>query len=291
MKGYIATIDIKNEYNNLLSMIIQLINESSDTYLLNDKIDQKIDSIEQIQSLIRNWPSWPSSEWVVGGKIKKGCREEFVYGNSSGKKFNSNFNEKVNQLMNTFDWAVFSYFTTYHTDFVCLVSCDASIMDANTFRHFSKEDIEINWYKDEPISCLKTASFYDYDEEGYYVYELSQQNGEEPPLLLCSFDLTDPEYNLKWDEERDDVEEVPWYKEHLEKLFLVDEFVTEHYRQKNKKQIYRVDNLQAYLDIWAEASEEHSIAEATLAANADLKVLKSQLCEFYSFDITKECDA
>ncbi|ABC30630.1 hypothetical protein HCH_03908 [Hahella chejuensis KCTC 2396] len=289
MKGLISVFEIENQPAKFSSLIKRLIDESKSSYILRPNGVKLVESLKQIKDDILYWPNWRSRPWVVAGRYE-GNLSEVVYSGPFIKDCKGdNFNLQVASLLKHFDWAVFSYFTTYQSDFGCLVTSYPDLIEKVLVKAYGK-DIEISVYEGDPIDSLRTATFYDYDVEGYFAYEVAKANGEDPPFLLCRIDLTNQELYRIWNSEIEADEEDPWYKNHLDKLTLVKEFTTGGVGFQYNNLIYQVSNEKAYLDIWSEASEDHSIAEATFSANADLSKLEAYMAGSYIFEVTKYID-
>ncbi|MDH5434476.1 MAG: hypothetical protein OEY19_11075, partial [Gammaproteobacteria bacterium] len=265
------------------------IEQSERAYLLKPNGMKPIESVRQIKSDLLYWPDWRSRPWIVAGTSKESPSEIVFSGLFIKDCTGDGFNNQVASLLKHFDWAIFSYFTTYQSDICCLVTSCTGLIKNNVVNTYGAE-AEISIFEGDPISSLRTATFYDYELEGYFAYEVAKANGEKPPLLFCRIDIENPDLYRKWNNETDEHDPDLWYENHLDKLNLVEEFTTEYQGYKFKNLIYQVSNERAYIDIWSEASEDHSIAEATFSANTNLKKLKSALTKSYSFEITKDLD-
>lgn len=276
MQGFIVSFKIEEQSAKFESMLTLLIEQSSVACLLRPRRMEHIENTGQIIAEIPSWPRWTSRPWIVAGKAREALFEGVYKGPFIEDCRKDGFNNQVSSLLENFDWAVFSYFTTYQSSNGCLLTCCSDII-GKTVTKVYHENVEISTFDKDPVSSLRTASFYDYELEGYFAYEISKANGEKPPLLLCCMGL-------------EDCEENNWYGKHLEKLALVEEFVTDRWGVQVKNIICQVSDEQAYLDIWAEASMDHSIAEATFSANTDLKKLKSALSQSCPFEISKDMD-
>jgi len=290
VSGLISIFEIENQSKKLPSLITLLINQSESAYLLRPNGTNIVNSVEQITSNVLYWPGWRSGPWIVAGRYKE-APTEITYSGPFIKDCRDDcFNSQVASLLKNFDWAIFSYFTTYHTDLGCLVASNSSPIKDTVINTYGKH-VEISSYDDDPLASLRTATFYDYGVEGYFAHEVAKENGEKAPLLLCRLDLKHPDQYLKWNSKTDDYESSPWYEKYFDKLNLLEKFSVDRQGVESAYFLFQVNNEQAYLDIWSEASEDHSIAEATFSADTKLKELKSALSKSYFLEISKGLDS
>jgi hypothetical protein len=194
-------------------------------------------------------------------------------------------------LLADFDWALFSYFTTYHNEYYNFVTSDSELVELLNLKSMREPHTNIKHYQLDtlPISCLRNASFYDYGKEGLYVYEVALERDEPLPFLLCRIEQ-DGEMYYRWDNEKEEQEDKVWFGESVKPLEIVDEFEVMYRMEAIKYIVFRVNQVQPYLDIWKEASYEHSIADATLSGDTDLSKLRKFLSSNLYFDIDNYID-
>lgn len=288
MNGLISIFDIESQHDEFTSLIECLINDSTISFFIKSSGTKEIDYVEQINSQDSYWPKWPSRPWIVAGKFKESSSECGFSGPFLEDCKRESFNKCVGSLLKHYDWALFSYFTTYHAGLGCLVTSLYVPQIKEIVTKFYGNDVEYSYFESDPISQLRTATFYDYDFEGYFAYELAKSNIENPPLLLCQID--DPELHEKWDDEIEKYDSGAWYKNNLKNLKMVEKFTVDHQGSKCKYLVYEAIDEKSYLNIWAEASEDHSIAMATLSASTDLTKLKAILKNSRSFEVTRDFD-
>ncbi len=215
MKRFIVTFEIEEQSAKFRSMINMLINLSSDARLLKPGMAERIENAKQIRSFIPKWPWWHSRPWIIAGKLQGTVSEPVYEGPFIDDCRQNRLDKQVASLLECFDWAVFSYFTTYHSSYGFLVTADSAITKKTATKVYH-QDIEISVFKDNPTASLRTASFYDYGLEGCLAYEVAKENGEKPPLLHCCV------------EEERGIDSR--YEKNLKKLSPVEEFVVVEYQ-------------------------------------------------------------
>lgn len=288
MNGLIAVFDIESKSADFTALVSLLISESRSTFFIKSYGTKKVEDVEQIKNQDSYWPKWPSRPWVVAGKFKESSSDTVFSGPFLEDCKDGYFNKYIDSLLKHYDWALFSYFTTYHAGLGCLVTSSYETEVKEMATSIYNNDVELSYFGSDPISSLRTATFYDYDFEGYFAYELVKAKKENPPLLLCQID--DPELHEKWDDEIGKYDSGEWYKSNLANLKLVEKFIVNYKGYRIKNLVYQATDEQSYLNIWAEASEDHSIAIATLSANTDVEKLKKTLEKSASFEVTKDLD-
>jgi hypothetical protein len=287
--GSITVFEPNPHKNNLIATIVDSLKLVSEfVVLLRPNKTDSIANSSQINDLVRSWPGWTSRPWIIAGCLGSSMSEP-VYSGPFIKDCNGGgFDEQTKNLLATFDWALFSYFTTYHNShyaFITSVHGLAKHLDLKNvgepYKHM--EDYRLEEF---PVSCFRNATFYDYGLEGVYAYQVALEREEASPFLLCRIEPDDNLY-YRWDSEKNDIEdEKVWFDDALKLLDVVDEFEVKRSGWTAKYMVLRINRVQSYLDIWKEASYDHSIAEATLSGDADLSKLRAVLCQnsFVNFD-------
>lgn len=251
---------------------------STSSFFLQPDKSVLINSVSQIKSQSENWPFWNSRPWIVAGQLESDDVVTKYEGPFINDCKGELLNIQVNTLLQVFDWAIFSYFTTYQSSIYSVVTKNESLVVALTKKHNKKGFLEKYSAESDILSELKYSTFYDYDKEGELAYQIAMERGEEPPYLLCSVNLDDPDLYRYWDEEREKHQDFIWYEEYTKQLALVDVFqVQDEYKQRLEYTIYRVTDVEAYSLIWAMASDECSITDATFSADTDLQVLRNHI--------------
>ncbi|OZG71575.1 hypothetical protein BTA51_20040 [Hahella sp. CCB-MM4] len=291
MSGTVILFDIESTSNNFIRKVVdELITISQSTFLLRPTGVQPLSNSLQIYELTKSWPRWVSRPWVVAGRSSKESGDVLYKGPFIEDCRGKGYNEQVNGLLREFDWAIFSYFTTFQSDVCSFITSDITLTELPIFKALKDGACDLHQFDSNPIECLRTATFYDYDVEGLFPYEAAKLRGEQSPLLLCSIALQSKDLYHKWNHEKDECEESVWFQQPIEQLETVDEFVTDYMGYKFKHCLFRVNAVTPYLDIWGEASYDHSIAEATLSADTDFSALKKYLENKCSFEINRELD-
>ena len=86
------------------------------------------------------------------------------------------FKRIVVSFLDKYKWAVFTYFTTYHTKYITFVTNEKEIFDRylKCMGDIDKSYFNIYPYPDSKIKNLRTISFDDMDKEGEFAFRLSK---------------------------------------------------------------------------------------------------------------------
>ena len=235
---------------------------------------RKVTTYQQLTEFSQSWPRWNSRPWIVAGNLNLPANALSYSGPFIHDCRGGGFNLQVKNLLAQFDWALFSYFTTYQGEYFVFVSNISEIDEVlicektmSRFRNFSVYPLT-----EDPVSTLQNATFYDYEKEGLYVYQLARERDESPPFLLCHL-LNDDNLYHKWNWEKNRAEKDVWYDGYIEMLEMVSELKT----KDGSYLLFRVSDVEGYLSIWGESSEDHSIAVATLSGDSDVAKLEHYL--------------
>jgi len=281
----ILSFESNPKFENAIATIInRLVLEHESVLLITPAKSYGITKTEAVSRLVDPWRNKSATPWIMAGKKEPLSGDESYSGPFINDCKNDGFNTQVDDVLAVFDWAIFSYFTTYHYTRNIFVSnvIEAEQLLASKGGNNLFVDIDKYALSDNPISALPSATFYDYDIEGLHVFELSKKRGEEPAYLICHL-IDDPQdLYYKWNRETQESEDRIWFDEYLNEL----EFVSEvRIGGRGQYLIYRVTSEQAYLNIWQEASEDHSIAEATLSGDTIISDLEQYLAKNSAFSI------
>ncbi len=256
----------------------------------------QITSVSQLQRSAKDWPNWYTLPWIIVGaqnspKALRTYSRPFLLNRPS-----TEYDSQVQALIDDFDWAIFTYFTTNHANTYTWVS-RLPIADSGS-PPFHGQAVTLEHYT-EGAQCLQTlrnATFYDYGIEGWLAYTRAIQHREGVPYLLCRIEPDQLEtYWLETPEPAEGVRTC-WFAEHIAQLELVEEFEVESKAcgsvSRTLFKLYCATNEAAYGAIWAEASRDWSIAEATFSADCDIAKLKAKLSASPNwFDILQGADA
>ncbi len=270
-----------------------LIADSHLVVLLTPRRATQIASLEALRQRLPKWPSWRTSRpWILAGR--KRARSADSAPPYSGPfiedcQSSDAYHQQVTKLLAQFDWALFSYFTTYHDNLVTLITTQKEWVRA------SDNSPLLIHHQCGPLPLLQrlpNASYYDGGKEGLYAYQLACTQ-QQIPLLLVQINEDDPEYYWTYDHETECVQEECWYAAPLARLELYREFTVRRppYGQHEHYRLYRVTDFGAYVDLWARSSDENSIAIATLAADCDVTALERALRRQYGLNLIREGDA
>jgi hypothetical protein len=272
-------------------LVDSLIIKSSYVALLRPGKINIITKALQIKNLVKSWPGWTSRPWIIAGCVASSKHETIYTGPYIQDCHGDGYDEQINNLLAEFDWALFSYFTTYHNEYYNFVTSISDLINIIDLKNVQDPYRYRECYQlqSTPISCLRNATFYDYDKEGLYVYELALERNEPLPFLLCQIGPNDEMY-YRWDSEKEEIEEKIWFEEAVKLLEIADEFNIGYSRNSTSYIVFRVNQMQPYLDIWKEASYNHSIANATLSGDTDLSKLRMLVSNKFYFEIDSKFD-
>ena len=287
MTGSITIIEPDPRRHGVVESIVDsLITKFGYAILLRPGKVNVITKPQQLTDIITSWPDWTSRPWIIAGNVDSSSHEEIYTGPFIRDCSDNGYNKQIESLLAKFDWALFSYFTTYHNDyynFITSIPAFSSLLDSKNVGKSCKY-IKFHGINHDPISCLPYATFYDYAEEGFYVYEMAIERGEELPFLLCQIESY-REKHCKSDIEKQDAQGKSWYEDIIKCLEVVDDFVIKNNMGTSSYVVFRVNEVQSYLDLWKEASYDHSIADATLSGDTDLSKLRDYLSDKSYFEI------
>lgn len=125
-------------------------------------------------------------------------------------------------------------------------------------------------------------TFWDYDDEGLFVYNLSRIENKNP-YLICFLEDDEADYRL-WDKDTYEVDDFIWFHKDASKLKEVVRFDVQQLNYQLKYIVFEVTNKQAYLNIWSMASHDLGIAEYTISGNCDIEEIINSIKsdEFYN---------
>ncbi|WP_020408713.1 hypothetical protein [Hahella ganghwensis] len=288
MPGTAIQLDLNSiSKKSLLRIVDELLSISRASFFLQPSGAQRLNRSDEIRKIANSWPDWTSRPWIIAGSIEVSPEEISYAGPYIEDCSGSGYHDQVKGLLSEFDWAIFSYFTTFQSNICNLVTSSASVVGCPILKSISAERIDWNQPDSDPLRYLKTATFYDYDVEGLIVYEAAKLRGEQPPLLLCCFDLRNRDMYFRWDDVKEEVEAQCWYQKAVDELEIVDEFKVEYAGGVQQYSLYKADIIGPYLDIWSQASYDHSIAEAVLSYETNLAALKKYIYKHSIFEVNK----
>jgi len=280
----------KNQLEILKDTVSTLISNSAYSRVLwpaevNDVLDETT-----VESILEPLPNMDRRPWIMAGLQKKGLDDPLYTGPFITDCCNGAYNEQVTNLLAEFDWALFTFFTTYHNKSYTVVTSSPELVDILTEMSEHERSVESFAADVLPIMPLPNATFYDYEQEGLFAYKTAMERGEDLPILLCMIDEDNLDQYYKWNDEIGCSEDYLWFSEFIDDLEKLDEHIVHNKWGKSKYLIFRVTSLESYLKIWGEASCDHSIADATFSWDVDIKKLKAYLTNMPIFQITNAID-
>lgn len=269
-------IVLNSSANNLEKLIDLVIKTNSlNSYIFTEKTGIKIDSCDSIKKNIKNWPLWYAQKWLLVGK-KNSLIDKIAPCFFTEENFDIAYDKKNDFLAKNFDWAFFSYFSTYSERFISFITEHEKVY-LNFKKILSKyPDVNILDYskKDTNFTDLKIAVFNDYQKEGLLAHELAKTESK-LPYLICEVLETN---------------EVDWYQNFTSKFNLVSFFEKSVDNYKSKIKIFQIADYDAYKAIWGKSSSENNIAICTISGNSNLKAIEKLFSNKYSLSIKEYLD-
>ena len=255
--------------------------QSRETVLLRPGLMVPYNDMPTVPGLQR-WPAWQSQPWIVAGRIARRTDTPEYDGPFIKDTYGEGYEAQVAKLMAHFDWAVFSYFTTYHDDMVSVVTHDSKLAKV-----IERQYAPFASYRSSApyLHCLRNMSFYDYGDEGWLAYELAKARGEPSPLILTM--AIDEKYIDQYRRYDDDgeYEDDVWFEQPMSRLKLVKEFKEDGVTYAR---LHQATDFEAYIALWAESSRNWYIADATFSADCDLYQLEKRLRRNNDVDILRD---
>lgn len=187
-------------------------------------------------------------------------------------KSEEHFQEIIDDFLEKYQWAVFSYFTTFHSKHIIFVSNDKEVYERYLI---CIGHIEENFYT--KIRDFRTISFDDTGDEGEAIFKLSQELDKRNPYLICYFDRRMKYY--RYDYETTEFEDFIWYEDDIRALKEIKRFFDKY----GEYIIYEVTDEYAFLKIWEMASDDLNIAQFVVSHDSNLNEVEKILKENYDY--------
>ncbi len=276
---------------HVLTLINQLIEKSmSAGFCVEDKSCSKNLSSPEIKSLSKaedilhankndHWPNWPSKNCIVLGSLKKPLEpiDLFFLHDCRSDHPNGHYDQLCQIILAHYDWAFFSYFTTFGSGRLTFITSQAHL------HHWIKSvpNLTIAERYDSPtlgMAQLRSASFYDYQEQWLLPIWLAKQLNEPTPLLLCIIESDRSMYEIYTHADDDYVANTQYFAQHTAKLTLLEAWQGNPYSGHTKPtytfQLFSINDLEAYNSLWSKVSHDNNIAHCVLSADCDVSLLK-----------------
>lgn len=196
------------------------------------------------------------------------------------------YDDLVDTLASTFDWAVFTYFTTFHGGVYAFLGREPVLAEAckSTFPNILFEgDAE----QGKVHARLPNASLDDADIPGAYAMEWARSQGEGDPYLLCGILQSDPGIYRSWNDLNERRDDKNWYEGLLASFPVVEDFSCRIPNGTDMRYlVLRCTNMDAYDALWAQSHRNNSIARFTMSADTDLAALRRILQSTDALDVT-----
>lgn len=297
---YISVLRTNEEdgQKHVLVLIHHLIEKSvSAGFCIENKQVANGQSLPKIKPLIKskeilksnkneNWPNWYSQNCIVLGSLKNpfeqidlhflhDCRDDHP---------NGHYDELCQKILAHYDWAFFSYFTTFGSGLLTFIT------NQDHLHHYvqSFPNLCIEECYDSPtlgMAQLRSATFYDYQEQWLLPIWLAKQLNEPAPLLLCIIESDRSMYEIYTHADDDYIENTQYFSQHTDKLRLIEEWqdnpYSGHTTPNHTFQLFEINDLEAYHSLWSKVSHETSITHCVLSADCNIALLKEYVKNCY----------
>lgn len=285
-EAYLCIVDGKPSYENVVNLVDRFIKRSRRAALFRPRRTVQISEIAQISRSLEKWPWWTSSPWIVAGRMDE-LKIQLHYdgGFIDDTQVDAKYEELVARLLQDFDWAVFSYFTTYQNDYFTLLTPHAHLASEvlGTAENVISRCVGIP----PLLPKLKNMSYKDDEKEGWLPYALALERGEGKPLVLSCIELCRLETYCHWNNEIGEYEGRPWFETPIGQLELVKDLGI---IKDDRYFLHRAIAEKPYLDLWAMTSYDHAIARASFSSDCDIEKLETLLRSENYFDVIKHGD-
>lgn len=282
----------------VLNLINQLISKSiSAGFCIENKkatqhpANPEIKSLLQAEDVLRenkneNWPNWHSQNCIVLGSLKNPLEQidlHFLH-DCRDDHPNGHYDELCQKILTHYDWAFFSYFTTFGSGLLTFIT------NQEHLHHYvqSFPNLCIEECYDSPtlgMAQLRSAAFYDYQEQWLLPIWLAKQLNEPAPLLLCIIESDRSMYEIYTHVDDDYVANTQYFAQHTEKLTLIEEWQDNPYSGYTTPtytfQLFTIGDLEAYHSLWSKVSHDARIAHCVLSADCNISLLKEYVQNCY----------
>ncbi len=288
----------ENGQKHVLTLINQLIKKSiSAGFCIEDKKATQHPANPEIKSLLQaedvllenkneNWPNWYSQNCIILGSLKNPLEQidlHFLHDCRSDHP-NGHYDELCQKILAHYDWAFFSYFTTFGSELLTFIT------NQEHLHHYvqSFPNLCIEECYDSPIlgmAQLRSATFYDYQEQWLLPIWLAKQLNEPAPLLLCIIESDRSMYEIYTHADDDYVANTQYFAQHTEKLTLIEEWQDNPYSGHTAPtytfQLFAIGDLEAYHSLWSKVSHDARIPHCVLSADCNISLLKEYVQNCY----------
>lgn len=300
---YITSLRTNEEdgQKHVLNLINQLIKKSKSAgFCVEDKNASDNQSRPTIKPLLKaedilrenrneHWPNWYSQNCIVLGSLKQPLEQidlHFLH-DCRDDHPNGHYDQLCQKILAHYDWAFFSYFTTFGS------GRSTFITNQEHLHHWvnSRPHLNISERYDSPtlsMAQLRSATFYDYQEQWLLPVWLSKQLNEPTPLLLCAIEIDESLHTIYSHVEDDYIENTQYFAQHTQKLTLIEEWQDNPYSGYTTPiytfQLFEINNLEAYHSLWSKVSSDGRIAHCVLSADCNIILLKEFVKNLYSHE-------
>lgn len=300
---YITSLRTNEEdgQKHVLNLINQLIKKSKSAgFCIEDKNASDNQSRPTIKPLLKaedilrenrneHWPNWYSQNCIVLGSLKQPLEQidlHFLH-DCRDDHPNGHYDQLCQKILAHYDWAFFSYFTTFSAGLLTFITNQEHLHHwVNSLPH-----LNIAERYDSPtlgMAQLRSATFYDYQEQWLAPIWLAKQLNEPTPLLLCAIEIDESLHTIYSHVEDDYIENTQYFAQHTQKLTLIEEWQDNPYSGYTTPiytfQLFEINNLEAYHSLWSKVSSDGRIAHCVLSADCNIILLKEYVKNLYSHE-------
>lgn len=214
------------------------------------KAPQQVASTADVRAHSKHWPRWSSRPWLLGGNFAPTHTRPDYEGPWIGPgQGSADLAEDAlfEGLLQRFDWGLLSFFSTYQSDLLLLISRPAAA-------GHPLADIQPPGLLSHGASLAERhyVSYYDPGCEGLEPFRLAQTAGEAEPFLLLTTETDDEADPVAWD--------------------VLPHFATVPLKLPAGLQLRRCHDARRALPLW-----QAGLALALFSADSDLARLQSAL--------------
>jgi len=222
---------------HVLALIHHLIEKSvsagfcfEDKQVVNHQSYPEMTSFCQAEDLLReskndNWPNWYSQNCIVLGSLNNPLEQidlHFLH-DCRDDHPNGYYDELCQKILAHYDWAFFSYFTTFGSGLLTFITNQEHLH--HYVQSFPNLCIEERYDSSTlGMAQLRSATFYDYQAQWLLPIWLAKQLNEPAPLLLCIIESDRSMYEIYTHANDDYIENTQYFSQHTEKLTLIEEW-------------------------------------------------------------------
>lgn len=195
IQSWLLDTHVADAHDTLLQ---QLLSTSAACWLLRPgQAPKQVSSPAELRQHSKHWPRWSSRPWLLGGHFAPGSSPPHYEGPWIGPGQGSADLEEdtlFEGLLQRFDWGLLSFFSSYQSDLLLLIS-----RQAEARRRWASLQPPVLLAQGASLAERHYVSYYDPGCEGLKAFGLALAAGEAEPFLLISTETDDQSDPAAWD--------------------------------------------------------------------------------------------